>query len=204
MKRKLIAILRGLKPEEAIDVAEALVSEGIEIIEVPLNSPRPFESIERMANALGERALIGAGTVLTVDEVGQVAHAGGKICVSPDCKPAVIKAAKGAGVASYPGVFTATECFAALEAGADGLKLFPAFLAGQAGLQALRAVLPQETEVYAVGGVGGPEFADWFAAGASGFGIGSALYSPGDSASKVAEAARGLVQAYDLARSSSS
>ncbi len=204
MKRKLIAILRGIEPEDAVDVADALVSVGIECVEVPLNSPRPFVSIERMAKTLGEHALIGAGTVLTVDEVGQVANAGGKICVSPDCKPAVIRAAKSAGLASYPGVFTATECFAALEAGSDGLKLFPAFLAGQAGLQALRAVLPPGTEVYAVGGVAGPEFASWFAAGASGFGIGSALYSPGDSALEVAEAARELVRAYDEASASSS
>ncbi|MEM8687931.1 MAG: 2-dehydro-3-deoxy-6-phosphogalactonate aldolase, partial [Pseudomonadota bacterium] len=155
MTRKLIAILRGLEPEHAVDVAEALISEGIVIVEVPLNSPRPFESIERIAGRFGQDALIGAGTVLNEDEVGLVADAGGKICVSPNCKPAVIKAAKSAGLTSYPGVFTATECFAALAAGADGLKLFPAFLAGQAGLQALRAVLPPDAEVYAVGGVGG-------------------------------------------------
>ena len=197
--RKLIAILRGLEPEDALEVAGALVEEGIEIIEVPLNSPDPYDSIRLIAEAFGERALIGAGTVLSVSEVTHVANAGGKICVSPDCKPAVIRAAKDAGLAAYPGVFTATECFAALDAGADGLKLFPAFLAGPAGLKALSAVLPPGAQVYAVGGVSGPDFASWIAAGASGFGIGSALYSPGDSAAEVAKAARDLVRAYDEA-----
>lgn len=197
--RKLIAILRGIEPDDAVAVAGALLEEGISIIEVPLNSPSPFQSIEQMAEEFASSALIGGGTVLSPQEVRLLADAGGKICVSPDCKPEVIAAAKAAGMRSFPGVFTATECFTALNAGADGLKLFPAFLAGEAGLGALRAVLPATTEVYAVGGVGEKDFAGWFAAGASGFGIGSALYAPGDTAQSVAKAARRLVQAYDEA-----
>ena len=197
MMRKLIAILRGIEPSEAIDVCDALLQEGISIVEVPLNSPSPFKSIERMAHRFGDDALIGAGTVLDPGQVETLANAGGRICVSPDCKPEVIRAAKSAGMKSYPGVFTATECFNALQAGADGLKLFPAFLAGEEGLKALRAVLPEGVEVYAVGGVDGKAFASWFAAGASGFGIGSALYSPGATAASVREAARKLVLAYD-------
>ncbi|NNF76758.1 MAG: 2-dehydro-3-deoxy-6-phosphogalactonate aldolase, partial [Rhizobiales bacterium] len=171
--------------------------QGISIIEVPLNSPSPFQSIERMATRFGSEALIGAGTVLEISQVQTLAGAGGKICVSPNCQPDVIKAAKSAGMKSYPGVFTATECFTALDAGADGLKLFPAFMAGAEGLKALRAVLPNSAQVYAVGGVGGRDFAKWFAAGAVGFGIGSALYTPGNSPSAVSEAARDLVKAYD-------
>ncbi len=197
--RKLIAILRGIVPKDAVDVTAALLSEGVSIVEVPLNSPSPFESIERIANRFGTDALIGAGTVLEVGQVETLSSAGGKICVSPDCKPAVIKAAKTAGMKSFPGVFTATECFTALDAGADGLKLFPAFLAGEAGLKAIRAVLPHSTEVFAVGGFGGEQFSSWFAAGASGFGIGSALYSPGARPEAVAKAARELVRAYDEA-----
>ncbi len=195
--RKLIAILRGIEPKDAVAVAGALLAEGISIIEVPLNSPSPFESIELMVRQFGTEALIGAGTVLTVDQVDQLDRVGGKICVSPDCTPNVVRAAKEAGMLSYPGVFTATECFSALDAGADGLKLFPAFMAREEGLTALRAVLPSQTEVYAVGGVGGDDFASWLAAGASGFGIGSALYAPGRAAVDVSRAARVLVRSYD-------
>ncbi len=197
--RKLIAILRGIEPKDAVDVADALLQEGITIVEVPLNSPSPFQSIERMASRFADTALIGAGTVLAPEEVSRLADAGGKICVSPDCKPEVIAAAKAAGMKSYPGVFTATECFRALDAGADGLKLFPAFQAGQDGLAALRAVLPPAAEVYAVGGVDESDFSSWFAAGANGFGIGSALYRPGESAQNVGQAARRLVRAFDVA-----
>ncbi len=197
--RKLIAILRGIEPKDALDVAGALLEQGISIIEVPLNSPSPFQSIERMASRFGGEALIGAGTVLEAKQVDDLADAGGKICVSPNCKPEVIKAAKSAGMRSYPGVFTTTECFTALDAGADGLKLFPAFMAGVEGLKALHAVLPISAQVYAVGGVGGKDFAKWFAAGAAGFGIGSALYAPGNSPATVSEAARDLVRAYDNA-----
>lgn len=197
MSRNLIAILRGIRPDEAVSVSEALLNAGISKIEVPLNSPDPFDSIGRMASALGQDALIGAGTVLTPQDVGRVADAGGQLIVSPDCSIEVIAATKAAGMLSYPGVLTPTECFAALRAGADGLKIFPSFLMGEAGFSAIRAVLPKGVEVYAVGGVSAENFASWLAAGVSGFGIGSSLYKPGDSADDVVRKAKELVLAYD-------
>jgi 2-dehydro-3-deoxyphosphogalactonate aldolase len=199
MSRALIAILRGLDPGAALAVGGALVEAGITRIEVPLNSPEPLESIRRLAEAFGDRALVGAGTVLSPAEVEAVARAGGRLVVSPNCDPAVIRATTACGMASFPGVFTATECFAALAAGADGLKVFPAFLMGTAGLQAIRAVLPPGTAVYTVGGVGPESFAEWRAASADGFGIGTALYQPGWTAETVAERARVVVGAYDAA-----
>lgn len=195
----LIAILRGVTPSEAAPMAAALIDAGITQIEVPLNSPDPFDSIKSMANAHRHDALIGAGTVLSVDDVGRVAQAGGKLVVSPNVDQRVIVATKTAGMASWPGVMTPTECFAALKAGADGLKIFPASLIGPDGIKAIRAVLPKGTKVYAVGGAGADNFRVWMDASADGFGIGSALYKPGLSVADVKARAVDMVAAYHAA-----
>lgn len=199
MSRNIIAILRGIRPDEAIPAAEALIEAGITMIEVPLNSPQPIRSIEAMVQAAGDRAVIGAGTVLTVDEVTEVAKAGGRLIVSPNTDPAVIAATKAKQLQSWPGVMTPTECFVALAAGADGLKFFPGSLIGTSGLKAIRAILPQGLRVYAVGGAGPENFAEWRASGADGFGIGTALYTPGMAVDDIAARASAIVGAYDAA-----
>ena len=193
----LIAILRGLVPEEAVAIGEAIADAGFLCLEVPLNSPRPLESIQRLRQALDGRVLVGAGTVLSVAEVAQVADAGGQLCVSPNVNVDVITATKARGLLSLPGFFTPSEAFLALSSGADAIKLFPAELVGAKGLQAMKAVLPQHARVYAVGGVAPENIQDWQRAGASGFGIGSALFKPGQDALETGRKAAAFVAAMD-------
>ena len=197
MSRPIIAILRGLDPALAVETARALIEAGIDRIEVPLNSPEPLTSIHSMVEAFPDGPQFGAGTVLTAKDVEAVAKTGAKMIVSPDTNPEVIKATKAAGLLSYPGIFTATEAFTAIRAGADGLKLFPASLLGPDGIAALNAVLPPETETYMVGGVGPADFAAYRKAGATGFGIGSALFKPGMAPSEVGTRAKTVVAAWD-------
>jgi 2-dehydro-3-deoxyphosphogalactonate aldolase len=175
----LIAILRGIRPEEAEVVFAALVEPGIRIIEVPLNSPRPLETIASLATRAGADMLIGAGTVLTAEGARAAARAGARLMLAPNCDPAVIAAARDSGLATIPGVATPSEAFVALGAGADALKLFPGEQLGPVVLKAWRAVLPPEALVLPVGGVSLDNMADYVAAGAAGFGVGSALYQPG-------------------------
>jgi 2-dehydro-3-deoxyphosphogalactonate aldolase len=190
----LVAILRGVKPDEVPGIVTALEREGVAIVEVPLNSPQPLDSIARLAREFGERLLIGAGTVMTEAQVAEIANAGGKLIVTPHATAEVVRAAKARGLLAIPGFFTPTEAFAMLAAGADAIKLFPAEAAAPAVLRALLAVLPKGTAVLPVGGIDAASIPAWRKAGAAGFGVGSSIYKPGDSAATVAGKARLLVQ----------
>jgi 2-dehydro-3-deoxyphosphogalactonate aldolase len=192
----LVAILRGIGPSEAASVGDALADAGFTLIEVPLNSPEPFKSIAILAKQLGSRAVVGAGTVLHASEVSSVQAAGGRMIVSPNVNTDVIKASSAAGLASLPGYATATEAFAAIDAGAHALKLFPAEAATPAVLRAQLAVIPASIPILVVGGINAASFRPWAEAGASGFGLGSALYRPAISAADIAARARAMVAAW--------
>lgn len=201
MHREIIAILRGVQPDEVESIGEVLIECGISTIEVPLNSPDPFDSISKLARRFGTVAQVGAGTVLDEADVRRVANVGGKIIVSPDTSPNVIQATKNANLASYPGVSTPTDCFTALRNGADGLKFFPSSILGISGFRAISVVLPADVRTYAVGGAGPENFKDWLLAGITGFGLGSALYQAGFNPAEVAKRAKDIVEAYDSAAS---
>jgi 2-dehydro-3-deoxyphosphogalactonate aldolase len=196
----IVAILRGVTPDEAISVTQALFDAGVRVVEVPLNSPQPFVSIDMIAKAFAGRMIVGAGTVLSVQDVNVLKASGGQISVSPDCNEAVIARALEIGLEPLPGVFTPTEAFSAIRAGAKHLKLFPAEVASPAVIKAWKAVLPKHVKIYAVGGVTPENMRDWLAVGASGFGIGSSLYKPGSSLSSVSESAHKLVAAWNRAK----
>lgn len=189
----LVAIVRGVTPDEAKAIGAAIVAAGIRIVEVPLNSPDPLRSIETLARRFGEEALIGAGTVLDPADVRRVADAGGRLIVSPNTDTEVIRATVDAGLISAPGYFTPSEAFAALKAGAHTLKLFPAEGASPAVVKAQRAVLPKDVPLIVVGGVRPDTMRQWLDAGANGFGLGSGLYKPGQAPAQVAEQARAYV-----------
>lgn len=191
----LIAILRGVTPGEVVPIGEALIGAGFTLIEVPLNSPEPLESIARLAKAVGTRAQVGAGTVLSEDDVDAVAEAGGTLIISPNTNTRVIARAAARGLVSLPGIATPTEAFAALDAGATALKLFPAEASCPAVLKAMRAVLPAGTRVLPVGGITPDTMDPWLDAGAAGFGLGSALYKPGSIPTDVADRARSFLAA---------
>jgi 2-dehydro-3-deoxyphosphogalactonate aldolase len=191
----IVAILRGVRPDEIDGIGDALIEAGVTIIEVPLNSPQPFESIKRLAARHAHHALIGAGTVLQAGDVARVKDAGGQLVVAPNFDADVVRATKAAGLVSLPGVMTPSEGFAALKAGAEGLKLFPAEIIPPAVFKAWRAVFPPDTPLLAVGGVGVGNIRSYAEAGASGYGIGSALYKPGRSPAEIAQLAAALVAA---------
>lgn len=197
LQRDLIAILRGVKPDEVLGIAEELVRAGIEAIEVPLNSPDPFRSIELLATKLPSSVLVGAGTVLDAADVARLVEAGGRLMISPNVDLAVLSAAVAAGMVTMPGVFTPTEALAALSAGASGLKFFPASVLGPDGIKAISAILPRGTVIGAVGGVDENGFAAYSKVGVRTFGLGSSLYKVGASAALVRERARVTVAVYD-------
>jgi 2-dehydro-3-deoxyphosphogalactonate aldolase len=197
MKYPLVAILRGLKPEETDGAVEALLEAGFRAIEIPLNSPEPFRSIEIAAKIAPSDALIGAGTVLTVEDVDRLEDAGGRLFVSPNVDIPVLERAVERKMVTLPGVFTPTEALAAAKAGATGLKFFPASVLGPSGITAIRAVLPPDMLVAAVGGVSEDNFADYAKAGIRAFGLGSSIYKPGLSVGEIAQRARATIAAYD-------
>jgi 2-dehydro-3-deoxyphosphogalactonate aldolase len=197
--RHLIAILRGITQSEAVAVCQVLADAGITLIEIPLNSPWPLQSIRVAVKALAGKASIGAGTVLAPQEVDDVAEAGGAFIVSPDCNEAVIARTVACGLGSYPGIFSPTEAFRAIRAGAHALKVFPAEVLGPKGVKAMKAVLPPAIPLYAVGGANPDNFLEFFFAGCTGFGIGSYLYTPGARLSDIATRAGAIVAAYDRA-----
>jgi 2-dehydro-3-deoxyphosphogalactonate aldolase len=199
MKRPLVAILRGVRPEEADEIVGALIDSGMTVIEIPLNSPEPFRSIEIAVKRAPAGVLIGAGTVLTLDNVARLHEVGGRLMVSPNVDPEIIASARARGMVTMPGVFTATEGLLAVKAGASSLKFFPASVLGAAGITAIRAVLPADTMIAAVGGVSDTNFADYIKAGITAFGLGSSLYKPGMTSAQVADRAKATVEAYDLA-----
>ncbi|MFD1981897.1 2-dehydro-3-deoxy-6-phosphogalactonate aldolase [Mesorhizobium newzealandense] len=197
LKRGLVAILRGLKPVEAMAIGQALFDAGIEAIEVPLNSPEPFSSIARIVEVLPKTALVGAGTVLTAADVDGLHKAGGRLLVSPNIDAEVMARAMQYGMVTMPGVFTPTEAFQAIRFGASALKFFPASVLGAAGISAIRAVLPAQTLIGAVGGVSEKDFAGYKAVGVTVFGLGSSLFKPGMSVDEVAVRAHAAVSAWD-------
>jgi len=192
----IVAILRGVRPDEVVAIGEALVAAGIALIEVPLNSPDPLESIARLAAAIGDHALVGAGTVLDPEAVDRVAQAGGRLIVTPNTDAPVIARAVALGLEAMPGFATPSEAFAAIHAGARRLKLFPAAGLGPAYLKAVREILPTDVRCWAVGGTSAANLGDWLNAGAEGIGVGGALYRPGDDAGVVARRARALIEAF--------
>jgi 2-dehydro-3-deoxyphosphogalactonate aldolase len=192
----LVAILRGIRPDEVLPVGRALVEAGFAILEVPLNSPAPFESIAKLAGAFGTGTLVGAGTMRTTADLDQLVRAGGRLMVTPHGDPALIRAAKALGLLTLPGIATPTEAFAAIDAGTDGLKLFPAEMIPPKVVKAMRAVMPRSMPLFPVGGIEPDSMAAYRAAGADGFGLGSALYKPGMDAAAVAERARAFVAAW--------
>ena len=196
----IVAILRGVTPDEVVAVSQTLYDAGIRVVEVPLNSPEPFVSIEKLSKVFADKLVVGAGTVLSVQDVNVLKAHGGQISVSPDCNEAVISRAKDLGMEPLPGVFTPTEAFAAIRAGAKHLKLFPAEVASPQTIKAWKAVLPKHVKIYAVGGVTPENMGDWLAAGASGFGIGSSIFKPGMNLAKISESAHSLVSAWKRAK----
>lgn len=196
----LIAILRGIRPQEAEPICAVLEEAGLSIVEIPLNSPEPLESIARLARRFGDHMMIGAGTVTDPAQVTEIASAGGKLILTPHSNMSIVRAAKAAGLLAIPGFFNPTEAFAAVHAGADAIKLFPAEVLGPAMLKALTAVLPPDTLVVPVGGIDATSLAPWIAAGARGFGVGSSIYKPGDTPAAVDAKARSLVAAVNAAR----